>query len=124
MSIFDKTSRMGDLRKVGGQFPAAGSANDPKPNDGPQYPAGIGPLGVDLAVLADLSQELRGKVIAALETLADARTKGNKQVEDTAAAALTELIGEIQNQKNAADVGKIFKALRHPNLGRTMGAIR
>lgn len=84
------------------------SPTDPRPADGNQYPAGVGPLGVDLALLARLPQDLRRRVIDGLEALDAAMRQGNKAAEDTAAAALAALVGEIQSLNAEIDARKFF----------------
>jgi len=81
-----------------------------KPNipNGPTYPPGVGPLGVDLSDLADLPNDLRGRIIAALEEAAAALSSGDEARQTAATTRVTELVGEVQDFKNGRDVHKFF----------------
>ncbi|HEX3430491.1 MAG TPA: hypothetical protein VHT03_06350 [Rhizomicrobium sp.] len=75
-------------------------------------PHSVGPLGVDLAMLADLPNDLRGRAIAALEELAAAVSAGNPDRSAKATQKLTAIIAEIQDAKASAESTKAFGNMR------------
>jgi hypothetical protein len=87
--------------------------------NGPQYPAGVGPLGVDLAALRDLPQGLRGRAIAALQQLEAAIALSDPDKSTAATTELVSIIAEIQAARAVAD-----KMLGGERLQGARGAMR
>ena len=71
---------------------------------------GIGPMGVDLAALSDLPQDLRRRAIVALQNLQDAVALGDPDKASGPTAELTAIIAEIQEAKAQAATNKLFGA--------------
>jgi hypothetical protein len=85
-----------------------------KPNipTGQRNAPGVGPLGVDLATLADLPNDLRGRAIAALEELEASIRGGNPDRSAKATQTLTAIMAEIQDAKASAETTKMFSGAR------------
>jgi hypothetical protein len=89
---------------------------------GPTYQQGVGPLGVDLATLADLPNDLRRRTMEALSGLESAIAVGDPDASAKATQTLTAIIAEIQAIKTSNDTTKLFAAA--PRVSGTHAVIR
>jgi hypothetical protein len=79
--------------------------------NGPTYPQGVGPMGVDLSTLTDLPNDLRQRTIAALTDFETALTTSDPALSAKASAALTVIYSEVQHIRANEMTTKIFAGI-------------
>jgi hypothetical protein len=72
----------------------------------------LGPMGVDLATLEDLPQDLRRRALNALAELEAAVKLGDPDKATAPTVELTSIIAEIQDAKTQAATNKLFGGQR------------